>query len=534
MRERPWLALVPVLAAACAQVGNITGGEQDTAPPVLVHAEPPHLSTGFKGELIVLHFDERVQLDRVRDKMLVSPPLAEQPDVRLAGPRSVAIRLKAPLKENTTYTFMIGDAVKDLTEGNVATGLSYVTSTGDAVDSLQVAGRVVNAFSGKGESDVLVTLHDAGDTITIRNGRPTYAGRTDKDGRFLLGHLRPGTYAVHALRDKNANYRFDLPNEEIAFADTTITLAATDTVPPVVELALFQETGSVQQVRAYNVLPDAALRVVLARPAEQASLHDVARTGGRLSWWPEWNPTRDTVLFWPSDTAELALGLYELRTDSVIDTLRYRPVQRMPFFTGLRAGASEEGADHVRLTLIAARPIAEVDTSRFMLVQDSLPVPFTVERDTVDRRRIVVAARLSEEGSAALTLLPKAVRDIYQGHNDTLRTSLGRAGEKATGTLRVKVTAGSHSGSGPLILELLSGMDRVVRSAMITAGDAGVTWERIAPGNHTLRLIGDRNANGRWDTGSLGDRLQPEPVWRYPETVNIRAAWDIGVEWKLP
>jgi uncharacterized protein (DUF2141 family) len=533
MRGRHWIALGPLLAMACAQVGNITGGEQDTTPPALTDAEPPHLSTGFHGDAILLHFDERIQLDRVRDKLLVSPPLPEQPDVRLAGPRSVLIRPRTPLQANTTYTFMIGDAVKDLTEGNVAAGLAYVVSTGDHVDSMQVAGRVVNAFTGKPENDVLVTLHDTSDTLTIRTGRPTYAGRTNKEGHFHLRNLRPGTYAVHALRDKNANYRFDLPNEEIAFADGTLTLAATDTVMPVVELVLFQESSNVQKVLAYSVLPDAALRVVLARPAEHATLRDVARTGGRLEWWPQWNATRDTVLFWPSDTAELAKGLYELRTDSLIDTLRYRPVQRMPFFTGLWTGATEETSDHVRLTLIAARPIAAIDTTRFSLMQDSLPVPFTVARDTADRRKLTLTAHLPEESSATLTLLPKAVRDIYHGHNDTLRTALGRAGERSTGTLRVKVVAGPQASGAPLILQLLAGMDRVVRSATIT-GSEEVVWERITPGNHTLRVIGDRNANGRWDTGSLNERLQPEPMWRYPETVNIRAAWDIGVEWKLP
>lgn len=534
MKGRHWIALVPVLAVACAQVGNITGGEQDTVPPRLVQAEPPHRTTGFTGDRIVLHFDERIQLDRVRERLLVSPPLAEPPEVRLAGPRSVSIRLKAPLKENTTYTFMIGDAIKDLTEGNVAAGLSYVTSTGEHLDSLHLAGRVVNAFTGKPESEVLITLHAVGDTNTIRNGRPTYAGRTDKDGLFLLDHLRPGTYAIHALRDKNANYRFDLPNEEIAFADALITLPEADTVPSAVELVLFQEVGNVQQVCAYNVLPDGALRVVLARPAERASLHDVARSGGRLSWWPEWNATRDTVLFWPSDTTELALGMYELRTDSIIDTLRYRAVQRMPYFMGLHTAASEERSDTVRLTLVAARPIHEVDTARMHLLNDSLRLPFVVERDTMDRRRFTVVTRLPQEASASLTLLPKAVRDIYQGHNDTLRTTVGRADEKATGTLRVKVASGSGEADGPLILQLLSGADRVVRTAVVRAGDAGVVWEHIAPGNHSLRLIGDRNGNGRWDTGSLDDRVQPEPVWRYPETVNIRAAWDIGVEWKLP
>lgn len=533
MNVKAW-QLVPALCAmACAQVGNITGGEQDTRPPQLVRAEPAALSTGFTGDRIVLHFDERIQLDRVRDKLLVSPPLAKPPDVRLAGAQSVAIGLNAPLLEGTTYTFMIGEAVKDLTEGNVAAGLSYVISTGDHVDSLQVAGRVANAFSGNAESDVLVMLYDTADTLTIRNGRPIYAGRTNKAGEFVLRHLREGTFAIHALRDKNANYRFDLPNEEVAFAAAPLPLTPGDTLVPVIELKLFQETPKVQQVRSAAVVPDGALRVVFAKPAEQATLHDVARTGGRLQWWTEWNTTHDTAHFWPSDTAELTLGQYQLRTDSVLDTLRYRPVQRIPYFTGLRAAGLSGTPGGIRSTLRAARPMASIDTTQFQLVLDSVPIPFRAELDTADRRALHITANLPEGASARLTLLPKAVQDIYLGHNDTLHTALGRAVENATGTLRVKVVPGADA-PGTLILQLLAGQDRMVQSAVISAQGGEVVWERLTPGDHSLRIIGDGNANGRWDTGSLDEGTAPEPVWRYPETVNIRAAWDLGVEWQLP
>ncbi|HEY9543468.1 MAG TPA: hypothetical protein VIR50_07675, partial [Prevotella sp.] len=37
--------------------------------------------------------------------------------------------------------------------------------------------------------------------------------------------------------------------------------------------------------------------------------------------------------------------------------------------------------------------------------------------------------------------------------------------------------------------------------------------------------------NGRWDTGDFDSDRQPEEVYYYPETINVRAKWDITETW---
>ncbi|MCB0765310.1 MAG: Ig-like domain-containing protein [Flavobacteriales bacterium] len=524
-------ALLTLILAACAQVREITGGDKDVDAPTLVRATPNALTTGFNSDVIVLEFNERVQLDRVRERLLISPPLDVAPDVRITGAREVAIRLNAPLRPRTTYSFLIGEAIKDLTEGNAASGLTYVVSTGDALDSMQVMGRVNNAYTELPEKDVLVMLYDALDTVTIRTGRPAYATRTGADGSFHIKYVREGTYRLFALRDKNSNYRYDLPNEEVAFLKGPISLSASDTVVPMHMLRLFQEASAVQQVRGSKVIADGALQVILARPARTLSLRDVTRTGSSLRWSTEWNATRDTVLFWPSDTTDLMSGRYELRSDTILDTLRYRPVQRMPYFTVLRS-RSTETAEGVRLTFHASRPLAQLAPDRFSLLTDSVAHPFTVGRDSLDDRLVHLTTMLPAGGAAQLTVLPKAVTDIYGGHNDTLRIGIGKASEQSTGTLRVALEVDSTM-QGTLILQLLTMQDRLVEEADLVEGERSITWERLSPGNHRIRLIEDRNGNGRWDTGILDLGIQPERIRVHPDEVNVRAAWDLGVDWKI-
>ena len=521
-----------LLITACAQVREIDGGDKDTVGPQLVASTPANYSTNFQGDRILLRFDERVQLERLREGLPVSPPLATKPELRVLRGRDVELTLKAPLRANTTYTFSIGEAVKDLTEGNKAAGTDLVLSTGPVLDSLLVEGRITRANNGSAEADMLVLLYDASDTAYLRNGPPLYATRTDAQGHFRLRHLRAGTMRMAALRDLNGNYRYDLPNEEIAFASGTISPhAPADTVAEDVLLRSFIETSPTQAVREAMVTPDRAWQLVLARPAKNIEVRDLAREGGRLIWEQEWGAKRDTVLLWPSDTTALTEGRYEISTEEgALDTLRYRPIQPMPFNLNMGMRTLEmEGGAVVRME--AARPIAAVDRDRILLLRDSVPVAFELSMDSSHTRRFQLVPQLAPGENAQLMLLPKAVRDRYDTWNDTLRFTIGRAAERSMGTLRVNVKS-EQTIEGSLLLELLDAQGKVVRGPLPLI-DGQVMLERLTPGTFNLRVIEDRNANGHWDTGVVNSQLQPERTWKHPDPVNVRAAWDLGVDWTI-
>ncbi|HMZ50295.1 MAG TPA: Ig-like domain-containing protein, partial [Flavobacteriales bacterium] len=129
--KRFHVAFLILLFAACAQTRELSGGAKDTIAPLLLSAEPPDGTVRFANDRITLRFNERVRLDRVRDRLLISPPLEKIPDVTIRAGQEVVIHLRAPLLPNTTYTFNIGDAVTDITENNSAAGLTYVVSTGN-------------------------------------------------------------------------------------------------------------------------------------------------------------------------------------------------------------------------------------------------------------------------------------------------------------------------------------------------------------------------------------------------------------------
>jgi hypothetical protein len=53
------------------------------------------------------------------------------------------------------------------------------------------------------------------------------------------------------------------------------------------------------------------------------------------------------------------------------------------------------------------------------------------------------------------------------------------------------------------------------------------------PGEYEVRILFDKNGNGRWDTGNFPERRQPELVKPRKEKLTIRANWDNEVDINL-
>ncbi len=518
-----WAVLV---LAGCAQIREPQGGPKDVQAPLLVAAAPPDGSTGFTGQRIQLQFNERIKLEKVREKLLVSPPLAKPPDVRLAPGNQVVIGLNAPLAPNTTYTFNIGEAIADVSEGNTAAGLTYVISTGGHLDSLALHGKVVQAATGAAAADVLVLLQLATDTGDVRTAPPNYFTRTAPDGSFSIGHLPAAPMRIYALRDRNGNYRFDLPNEEVAFMDS-LQHPGDERAK---DLYLFQPVPAKQFVQAAKVLADGGWQLALAKPAQRFALLPVDRMPGSLDWWLEWGSMRDTVTCWPSDTTALAGQRFAVQVDEqLLDTLTYRVRERMPFNVGVTA-KREPGSG--RWYLESTRPVGSIEPKRMEMKEDTMVIPVRV--DSISGRRAWFSPQPAEGRTVQLTIWPKAITATSGGTNDTLRLTLAEPALRSLGRLKVEVRSDSaEAPAGPFVLYLLASGGRTVRTELLDSVPALVEWSGLAPGNYTLRLVQDSDQNGRWTTGSYVERRQPERVYAETQHIAVRAGWLVEHRWQL-
>lgn len=84
-----------------------------------------------------------------------------------------------------------------------------------------------------------------------------------------------------------------------------------------------------------------------------------------------------------------------------------------------------------------------------------------------------------------------------------------------------------------VVVELLSSGDQPVRRAIKPVGASRAEFRLVDPGKYYARLFIDENMNGKWDTGSMSDSIavQPEEVFYYSKTLNLKKNWDIEQTW---
>ncbi|MFT4665630.1 MAG: hypothetical protein ACI9XB_002586, partial [Gammaproteobacteria bacterium] len=247
------ISIYPLLACylfftACANPRAPNGGPKDVDPPqVVLEESSANMQTNFTGRSFELTFNEWVKLNDVFNQVVVTPPLEHKPDISLKK-KTVTFEFdgKEELRKDATYIINFGEAVKDFNVGLSAEDLRFVFSTGDYIDSLSVQGKVVDAFTGKVAEDVIVMLYDNLADSVVRTERPFYFGKTSKNGTFRIDNIRADTFKIFALVDKNFNYLFDMPSEQIAYQEAPFIL--TDSTKVNIDLELFQEEQALRLV----------------------------------------------------------------------------------------------------------------------------------------------------------------------------------------------------------------------------------------------------------------------------------------------
>lgn len=211
-----------VVLYSCASIGRLEGGEEDFDPPVMLESSPKLGSVNQKNtKRFTIEFDEYIKLDKPQEKIVFSPPQTQAPEIKASGKR-VVVNLQDSLQPNTTYTIDFADAIQDNNEGNPLTQFTYTFSTGDQLDTLAVAGTVLNASNLEPIKGAVVGLYaDLSDTVF--QAKPfERMGRSDSRGYFSIRGIAPGKYHVFALQDDDRDYKFSQPTEQLAFSDSII------------------------------------------------------------------------------------------------------------------------------------------------------------------------------------------------------------------------------------------------------------------------------------------------------------------------
>ena len=566
-------------AVACANIAGPNGGPYDEKPPRFVSSTPPPLQTNYTGRRVEIVFDELIQVEKPSQNVVIAPPQKELPSIQIIG-RKIRVELKDTLRPNTTYTIDVGNSIADNNEKNPIGHFSFAFSTGDVIDSLEVAGVLLNAENLEPMPNIVVGLHaNPADTAFTRLPFDR-TSKTDDRGRFTIRNIATGTYRIYALADANRDYRFDQPGEAIAFLDSTVT--------PTFRFATRQDTtwkdsvtvDTIRTVDYTHFLPDnvvlrlfkeTAQRQYMLRPgrdrADLFTLHfnaplDTLPTVTLLDDAPRrsapWFLTqtmagRTAVRYWITDSAVWQRDTVHLRVDYLksdstntlqpqTDTIHLawrkprarrkskdggNKPERRPLVFQSNASGVVEVTDTV--SFLFEEPMANLRREDFRLEQQEdttwTAVDFTLEQDSLDLLKYNLRHAWTYGTNYRVAVDSARLRSLYGRTNDAYESTFSIRKREEYGHLYINIEGIDTTA----FVELLNASDEPLRRVRVKHG--GVLFANLKPDTYYARLTVDTNANDRWDTGDYATHRQPEVVYYSPKAYAIRANWEIEETW---
>lgn len=513
---------------SCAKRGSITGGLKDTLAPVLKYSSPKNFSTDFKGNEIILGFDEYVKLKNLNKQLIVSPPMKHEPLILPTTPSKViTIKIKDTLLPNTTYSFNFGQSIADNNEGNSINQFKYVFSTGSSIDSLSISGQIKDAYEKNVDNFVSVMLYEINDTYQdslIYKQSPRYITNTlDSLRTFKLENLKAGKYLLMALKDKGSNNRYNPKDDKIGFIKHYITVP-NDTV---FELELFKE-----------VLPFKAVKPVQASgnrlylPYESKQNFKLSKPKVVLK---HGNDTMETIVtaFPKKDSLQIWYKPLKVKADSLAVEIskekynkRFSVKIKDQKKDTLNITAVQNGTINFRdrFTLESTTPLVKFDKSKIRLVnKDSTAVDFTTEYDEFEQKLYVDFKKEPVE-KYSITFFPGALTDFYEKTNDTLAIKLSTKEPADYGNLVLNL---KNVKRFPIIVEATNAKGDVVYASDYSEGKTKIEFNLLVPDKFTIRIIYDDNKNKIYDSGDFLNKKYAEEVFYYQTPVDVRTNWDV-------
>ncbi len=574
-----------VIISSCANPGMPVGGAKDTIPPVLVKTEPEYKSLNYKGKDIKLTFNEYITTEEISEALVISPPMIKKPIIRTKS-KTLVIEFNEELKDSATYSLDFKNSIADNNEKNELENFRFSFSTGDVFDSLRVAGRLMNAFNLEPIDKALVLIHKNLHDSAVYRVTPDNIAKTDKEGLFMIDNIAPGKYHLFSIVDLNNNLLYDEGAEEMAFEDSLIIpsaefveevdtiFTATDTIvvmghthflPEPVYLKQFTEDIFDQFLDSYT--RDTRYKSTFVFNESVKDSFELNLIGNNATNWYqiEYNENVDSLIVWIADTTvarmdTLLMEVCYLQLDSMSRLYLQKDTVEMNFTDKeddrskkkKKSDDEEETPEPIlqfnlqtdisgsvvelnkNIGINFPEPILAYDSTKIILYlsDDTLNKPLNIkfEKDTSVYRKYNISYQWEPEEKYTLQIDSAAFTNIFGITSRKLTTKFSAREEDYYGTVSLKFT----SVEMPVIVQLLTNSDdeKVVIEKTIDK-NGSVLFDYIKPEKYRIKIIYDKNGNGKWDTGSYQDKVQPERVSYHNEVVKVRSNWEAEFSWDL-
>ena len=404
---------------------------------------------------------------------------------------------------------------------------------------------------------------------TIFNYKPAQIARAETNGIFIAQNLKPIPYRIYAIQDKNDNQMYEPAVDQVGFLDKTYNPAEMPdfaiwydslrryvTAEPQLYFRMFTDVAFRRQLlqdskrplqhKAELYFSAAHPRIEQMRfdsiPLEKVIIEPLTQGKDTLALWfdlpAEQLPDtikgeviyykHDTARQWQLDTAKLKLAWRKIeskeeekarekeererrRAEAAGEEYK-EPKKENPFKHNLSLSGGINPEKHLWVEF--DYPLSQFDSANVQLLRtitdtetERQPVHFV--RDTAHLRRYQICADWKEGAAYTLTIPEGALRNVAGEQNDSIVGKYTVADPTKFASLKIRLEGKDPNAS--YIVQQLNASGQVQQEKFgVTPASGVVSINYVSPGEIQLRLIEDKNNNGRWDTGNVVERRQPE------------------------
>ncbi|MEL6986716.1 MAG: Ig-like domain-containing protein [Bacteroidota bacterium] len=503
---------------ACANQQMPTGGPKDEIPPTIdTENSTPNEQVNFTPEEIEIHFDEFVKLDDAFNQVVISPPTEKRPEITVKG-KSVRVKFdkEEVLRENATYTINFGDAIKDITAGNVVENYTYVFSTGPFLDSLTTSGKVVDALEGKAVENITIMLYDNLADSVVYTEKPFYFAKTNKEGTFKINNIKEGTYKAVAFEDINRNFKFEPGNEKIGFLNDPIAINSDTSINLNFRVSLSQTPLRLIQKSAIK-------KGLIVLGFNQRPL-DISLDLGGLE--PILQTTKnDSIYLWYDVLPDTSFDIITKLDTLWADTFNINANRIQEQYTSLKIVQAQnlnkgELCNGKSIILHTNRPIQSLNKNLVSIRDSSAAIEYEYN---IQNDSILISSKWQENMPYTLTIDSNAIQDIFNESNDSLGFNFITGSVKDFANLAI--TLDGLSSNQYYIISMEKGNSIIFKESIEGDSTFNKNITLIKPDTYTFTIIQDDNKNGQWDGPNYDKGKQAEKISK--STVDgLRANWD--------
>lgn len=526
-----------VLLQSCAQIEPLTGGQRDTTAPKLVIASPKNLETNFRSSVIILKFDEYIQLKDITNQLVISPKLKTQPDIEWEGKKVKIVLDTAELKPNTTYRFYFGQAIVDMNESNPLKNFEYIFSTGNFIDSLEVKGLVKNASNNKAYENALIGIY----TTSLQNDSlpyketADYITLSDAEGKFSIKHLPRKQFKAYAIGDLNKNLVYDRDVEKVGFLDEILDLKKDS----LIHLNLFKEEANKVFIKK-TMSPYYGHSKIILNKKQRVKLTSLPPYSMGDIYLEAPEALKDTLNIYYkniSDSLKVELN-YPSKPKS--DTVQLNLAKKT--FRNKRFGFISTNAISGKVPLGLSTELHFInwmDTSktnftkmRLLSRSDSLTDTMVVNGHWLSVRKFQLHHSPQPGKKYTMVIDTAAFTDMHSMINDSAKLDFSYQSKSELGKVSLKMV---FQRKQHYVVQLITENELVAKeeevSLSLSSSNAKtIVFTDVQPGNYRAKIIFDSNQNGKWDSGDLFLKQQPEAVILDSKQLKVIADWEIEEE----